>query len=286
MKDLRPLLLSTLLGLAMPAAGSTPAAEARAADAAFAARAAEIGQHGAFIEYLADDAVLFRPEAVAGQQWLAAHEPAGGRLEWSPVASAAECTGRLAVTTGSWRYSNAQGGEPVEGHYLSIWRLGEEGQWRVVLDHGIDHASGAAPAIDLQAALERHWPAVPPGECTGRADARRLARAERDLNAAIARRGLAAALPRAAAEGALAYRDDAAPGLLASAVAAADAEFGPGGTAQSAGSVHETGAGLAVTHGVIGSADGARRALYVRLWRRDGRRWTLAVDMRTPLPAP
>lgn len=286
MKDLRPLLLSTLLGLATPAAGSTPAEEARAADAAFAALAAEIGQHGAFIEYLADDAVLFRPEAVAGQQWLAAHEPAGGRLEWSPSAAAADCTGRLAVTTGSWRYSNAQGGEPVEGHYLSIWRLGEDGQWQVVLDHGIDHASGAAPAVDLQAALEGHWPAVPSGECTGRADARRLARAERDLNAAIARRGLAAALARAAAEGALAYRDDAAPGPLAPIAAARDGEFGPGGNAQSVGSLLEPGAGLAVTHGVIASADGARHALYVRLWRRDDRRWTLAVDMRTPLPSP
>ena len=268
------------------AAGSTPSADAHAADAAFAALAAEIGQHGAFIEYLADDAVLFRPEAVPGQQWLAGHEPAGGRLEWSPTASAADCTGRLAVTTGTWRYSNEQGGEPVEGHYLSVWRFGEDGRWRVVLDHGIDHATGATPAVDLQAALERHWPVVSAGECTGRADARRLARAERDLNAAIARRGLATALPRAAADGAVAYRDDAAPGPLASVAAARDGDFGPGGTAQSVGTLLEPGAGLAVTHGVIASAGGTRRALYVRLWSRDDRRWTLAIDMRTPLPAP
>lgn len=285
MRDLRPLLLLTLVGLAPPVSGSTPAADARAADAAFATLAGEIGQHGAFIEYLADDAVLFRPEAVAGQPWLAAHEPAGGRLEWSPIAAAADCTGRLAVTTGAWRYSNAQGGEPVEGHYLSIWRPDEDGQWRVVLDHGIDHASGATADVDLQAALERHWPAAPAGECTGRADARDLKRAERNLNAAIARRGLAAALPGAAADGALAYRDDAAPGLLASVAIARAGEFGPGGSAQSVGTVLEPGVGMAVTHGVLASADGAARALYVRLWRRDGRRWTLAVDLRTPLPA-
>jgi len=89
MKDLWPCLLATWLGLLPMASGSTAVEDARAADATFASRAAEIGHHAAFIEYLADDAVLFRPEAVDGQEWLATHEPAGGRLEWSPAAAAA-----------------------------------------------------------------------------------------------------------------------------------------------------------------------------------------------------
>ena len=120
MKTLRPSLLATLLGLLPMASGSTAVEDARAADAAFAARAAEIGHHAAFIEYLAEDAVLFRPEAVRGQEWLATHEPAGGQLEWSPAAAAVGCTATLAVTTGPWRYSNTEGGEPVAGHYLSL----------------------------------------------------------------------------------------------------------------------------------------------------------------------
>src|SRR5690606_37296198 len=70
MKDLGAFLLATLLGLLPLPSGSAPADDVLAADAAFAARAAEVGHHEAFVEYLADDGVLFRPEAVPGQAWL------------------------------------------------------------------------------------------------------------------------------------------------------------------------------------------------------------------------
>jgi len=42
-----------------------------------------------------EDAVLFRPEAVPGQGWLATHASAGGTLEWWPSAVAVAGTGRL-----------------------------------------------------------------------------------------------------------------------------------------------------------------------------------------------
>jgi len=285
MKNLWPCLLATLLGLLPMASGSTPVEDAHAADAAFASRAAEIGHHAAFIEYLAEDAVLFRPEAVRGQEWLAAHEPAGGRLEWSPAAAAVSCAATLAVTTGSWRYSNSEGGEPVAGHYLSVWRLDAQSRWRVVLDHGIDHA-GAVPADQLQAAFARFWPGAVEGKCTGRGDLDGLAEAEERLNEQVARRGLLAALQRMAGEGALIYRDDAPPGPLAGLRPDADVAWGPGTVARTVGTVFEPGTDLAVTHGILQSPDGLQRSLFVRVWSREGRRWQIAIDMRTPLPAP
>jgi ketosteroid isomerase-like protein len=285
MKLLWPCWLATLVGLLPMASGSTDVEDVRTADAAFAARAAEIGHHAAFIEYLADDAVLFRPGAVRGQEWLATHEPAGGRLEWSPAAAAPGCTAALAVTTGPWRYSNSEGGEPVAGHYLSLWRLDEQARWRVVLDHGVDHA-GSVPAEQLQAAFARFWPAAREGKCTGRGDPDGLAEAERRLNEQIARRGLQPALQRTAAEGALLYRDDVPPGPLAGLRPDADVAFGPGTLARTVGTVFEPGTDLAVTHGVLQSPDGVGRSLFVRVWRRDGRRWQVAIDMRTPLPEP
>ena len=141
-----------------PFAGAAPADDALAADVAFAARADEIGYHDAFVEYLAPEAVLFRPEAVAGQEWLAANEPAAGQLEWAPAAAAAACTGRLAVTSGPWRYTNDAGGEPVAGHYLSVWRLMDDGRWLAVLDHGIDHGGVVQPDDLLATTFGRFWP--------------------------------------------------------------------------------------------------------------------------------
>ena len=285
MKILWPTLLSIPIGLLPTMSGSTAIDEVLATDAAFAARAAEVGHHAAFIEYLAEDAVLFRPDAVPGQEWLATHEPAGGRLEWSPAAAAVGCTAVLALTTGPWRYSNAEGGEPVAGHYLSVWRRDAGGSWRVVLDHGIDHAL-AVPAEGLQAALTRLWPGDDAGRCGAEGDSSTLAAAEERTNGQVVRRGLLPALQRTATAGALVYRDDVPPAAMAALPSDVDAAWGPGTVAHTAGTVFEPGTDLAVTHGTLVSPDGSARALFVRVWSREGRRWKLAIDLRTPLPAP
>jgi ketosteroid isomerase-like protein len=285
MKILWPTLLSIMLGLLPTLSGSAAVEEVRAADAAFAARAIEVGHHAAFIEYLAEDAVLFRPDAVPGQEWLATHEPAGGRLEWSPAAAAMGCAALLALTTGPWRYSNAEGGEPVAGHYLSVWRRDAQSRWRVVLDHGIDHAV-AVPAESLQVAFARLWQDDDSRNCAGQDDSRGLAAAEERFNEQLARRGLLPALQRTAAEGALVYRDDMPPTPLAGLPPDVDAALGPGTLARTVGTVFEPGTDLAVTHGTLQSPDGSGRALFVRVWSREGRRWKVAIDLRTPLPAP
>jgi ketosteroid isomerase-like protein len=285
MKTLWPTLLSIPLGLLPTTSGSTTAADVLATDAAFAARAMAVGHHAAFIEYLAADAVLFRPDAVPGQEWLATHEPAGGQLEWSPAAAAVDCTARLAVTTGPWRYANAEGGEPVAGHYLSVWRRDAQASWRVVLDHGIDHAL-AVPVDDLQAAFTRLWPDDDPRRCGSEGDSSSLAAAGERFNTQVARRGLLRALQRTAAEGARVYRDDAPPAALAGLAPDVDAAWGPGTIARTVGTVFEPGTDLAVSHGTLQSPDGLGRSLFVRVWRREGRRWKVAIDLRTPLPVP
>ena len=281
MHFLRRGLLPLLVALAPWLAQAGAVDDVLAADTAFAARSVEAGQGVAFAESLAPDAILFRPEAVPGQQWLAGNEAVTGRLEWWPSAAAVDCSGRLAVSTGPWRYTNPAGGEPATGHYLSIWRLDDDGQWHVVLDHGIDHGPSAVPAEPLQPALARLWATA--GKCQ-RGDATdRLARAGQDLNGRVQREGLATALRDAAAKGALGYRDDAPPGPLAQAMG--DEAFGRGSVAEADRSITVPGGDMAVTYGVLKAADATQRALYVRVWQRDRRHWRVAIDLRTPLPA-
>jgi ketosteroid isomerase-like protein len=285
MNIVRRLLFALLPGLAPALAVAAPAPDVREVDAAFAALAAEVGHHAAFVDYLAEDAVLFRPEPVAGQEWLATHEPAGGQLEWQPTAAAASCNRQLAVTTGPWRYSNAAGGDPVAGHYLSVWRLQRDGQWRVVLDHGIDHDPAALPAEALEGAFARLWPVATSGNCAGRGEARDLGRAEQAFNDRVRRAGLPRALSESAAAGMIAYRDDAAPGRVTAAWPAEDAQFAAGAVAQTAGTVFAADADIAATYGVLQSTEGGKRSLYVRVWSRERRRWRVALDLQAPLPA-
>lgn len=286
----RSLIVGATLCLAQPAATAAALEDVLAADAAFAARSVEVGQQAAFLEVLADESVLFRPEAVAGRAWLATHESATGRLEWTPTAAAVNCSGQLAVTTGRWRYVNAAGGEPVSGHYLSLWRRDAEGRWRVLLDHGIDHAAEAEPPEALAGLLATLWAGEASGTCGERLGRSSLEHAEAAFNGSIRRRGLPAALSRAAATGALVYRDDSPPARRAGDGPALDARFGKGSVARHVGVIVQPGSDLAVSHGVLstGGTEGAmpvHEAVYVRVWTLQGKRWRVAIDLQTPLPA-
>jgi len=259
-----------------------------AADGAFAALSAERGQRAAFEEFLADDAIVFHPGAVLAREWFATHEQGDGRLDWTPSAAASDCTGQWAVTAGPWVYSSPEGDASAAGHYLSIWRRDPDGDWRVVLDNGIDHDPKAEPAQPLQAALLSLWPAKSAGECRVADAAAKLRDAERGLNEAIGSDGLVAALTHAADAAGLAFRDDAIPGPISSA-AAADAAYGRGSGARTQFVSADPDTDFGYSYGIIEARAEAQaqptvRATYVRVWHRDGRQWRVAVDMMTPLP--
>ena len=289
MKFIRGLVLFVSLAPAAAPAADREAVDAViAADAAFAAQSLERGQQVAFQEYLAADGIIFRPNAVTGQDWLATHEQASGRLEWTPLAGAVACDGQLAVTTGPWSYSNPDSSDVAAGHYLSIWRPDSDGAWRIVLDHGVDHAANAAPSVALAATFAALWPEVKPEDCRERRGAETLAEAEHRLDDAIRGRGLAEALRMAAADGGVAYRDDVPPGPIAVALPTTDGAFAEGSEARPELVSAEPGSDIGYSYGEISSpanaAAPASRAVYVRIWRNDGKRWRVAIDMLTILP--
>jgi hypothetical protein len=105
-------------------------------------------------------------------------------------------------------------------------------------------------------------------------------------DASVGRDGLTRAMQRVAVDGVLLYRDDAAPTRHTRDGPPGDARFERGATAGSTGVIFEPDGDLAVTHGVLQSAADGSRAVYVRVWQRERRRWRLAIDLQAPLPAP
>jgi ketosteroid isomerase-like protein len=298
MSFIRPVTLAAWLAFAPCAAQPdnladalpTSLADVQAVEAAFAARNLDRGQQAAFLEFIAEDGVLFRPEAVRGRDWLAIHESATGRLERVALATAVSCDGRLALATGRWTYANEAGGEPAGGHYLTIWRPDHEGRWRVALEHRIDHAPAAIAREPLEGLIAALWPIEPPRTCDARAGLKDLSKADAALNKTAGRKGLPAALQRAVARGALVYRDDAAPARLGNPGPTDDARFGRGTVTRPVGMIVEPSTDLAVSYGVLvapASGDGAPQAesIYMRVWNRVDRRWRLAIDLETLLPA-
>jgi ketosteroid isomerase-like protein len=261
-----------------------------AGDRAFATLAAESGTQAAFLEYLAQDSVLFRPGAVNGREWLQTHEEASGRLEWLPAVGAIACDRQLAVTVGPWTYR--QGTEVASGHYLTIWRKDPAGRWAVVLDHGIDDAPGTSGSPDDGLAADQvsaSWPLQPGLQC-GRDDrGSDLVAAERKLNDAVRSKGLDAALRNVAGRHRISLRDDHAPAAPAAGWPDDDAAVGAPLDAVSRGAYAAPASSMGYSYGEIAhvgttQAPGVARAVYVRIWAREEGAWRVAIDMLTLLP--
>jgi len=189
-----------------------PTVDVMAVDREFAQFALDAGIRAAYDRYLAADAIVFRPLPVTAKQWLDTHEPATGRLEWSPAAA------------------------------LTAWRRDEEGDWRIVLDQSLSLAG--LPALPAAIAACAETAAV----------ADELRSADRKFNSGL--RNL-----RANDQPAIAVRAETMGTMT--------------------GSAH---ADLALTHGELIDRKAARgaqpqvRAVYVRLWQRQGRAWRLLQD--------
>lgn len=221
-----------------------PPADVLAADRDFAQLALDAGIRAAYDRYLATDAIVFRPLPVAAREWLGTHEPATGRLEWVPATAMVACDATLAVTLGTWNYTARDSRTPDTGYYLTAWRReAEGGDWRIVLDQSLSLVQ--LPALP-----------TPAGDGCGEApsEAVELQAADRKLNGGL--RDL-----HVDGQGKLAVRVI----TLGTVTGSAQAD-------------------LALTHGefidrkVARKAQPQVRAVYVRVWRRQGHDWHLVQD--------
>ncbi len=224
------------------------APDVTATDREFAQAALESGMRAAYDRYLADDAVLFRPLPVRARDWLDTHEPATGRLEWAPALAETACDASLAVTLGTWSYTAQDSKVADTGQYLTVWRLNEAGAWRIVLDQSINLPSMPAAALPTGADCDETSSAL-----------EKLLAAERKLNSGLHNLHLA---------------DSSNIDVRAITVGSVT------GSAR---------ADLAVTHGELVDKRAPRgsepqvRAVYVRVWQRDGRSWRVLHDFLTPV---
>lgn len=106
---------------------------------AFARAAATKGTRDAFIEFLADDGIIFQPGPVNGKKFWSERQPRKGLLSWEPVFADVSAAGDLGYTTGPWEFRpNGPQDQPVAfGQYFTIWKKQKDGAWKAVLDRGV-----------------------------------------------------------------------------------------------------------------------------------------------------
>ncbi len=124
---------------------------------AFSAASVSGGIKAAFLQFLADDGILFRPGPVPGKKWMAEQPPSEGELSWRPVFADLSWAGDLGYTTGPYEFRMSQG--PRHGHYVTVWKKQPNGAWKFVVDTGIRHPPPGEPIAERWAGGGKaKWP--------------------------------------------------------------------------------------------------------------------------------
>ncbi|MGN6519033.1 MAG: hypothetical protein ACTHK2_06385 [Dokdonella sp.] len=270
------MLAALLVTGALGATGLSPdLAAVVSAERGFALDGHRFGTRLAFLAHFDADGWLFRPTPVPALQALARDPDDGRLLEWSPKQVGVAASGELAVSTGPWAAHAAGAAQYAHGHFLTFWKRGADGIWRVQADGGIGHAS-PAPAAPGIGALTAASAAAPIDAAQLQQRRAALEHADDALRAALAE-DPAHAYDTIADAGLHGMRDGELPadGAPALELVRKDAKGLGRGTRRAL----DLAASGDFAYTLGGSPDCMECGSYMRAWRwRDGS-WKLLVDL-------
>jgi ketosteroid isomerase-like protein len=123
------------LGVAGPVHAAANPKVVAEAERAFAADGASMGIKQSFLKHMADDAIVFAPDAVNAKAYYGAKtgesEP---KLVWWPAHAAIARSGDLGFTTGPYELDGKRG-----GHYFTVWAKQADGSWKWLFDGGVEN---------------------------------------------------------------------------------------------------------------------------------------------------
>ena len=247
---------------------------------AFSKMAEEKPTRDAFLAFIADDGLLFRPGAVNCKKWMLEHPsppPTDKKplLAWQPSFAGMSASGDMGFTTGPWEFRGDVKDEKPSGygHFVTVWKKQADGTWKFVVDLGISHPQSGGPQTLWQPADETKKASFKPVE---EAKARQEL-LDRDRRYAIDR------LPFFASPEVRLYRPGNLPyvGIQAASDALAKTK-GQIAWQPIAGDVARAG-DLGYTHGTYEVTDDAKKVTekgsYVRIWRKEGNVWRIVMDV-------
>ncbi len=115
------------------------------------AKAAELkGTKAAFLEFLADDGIVFQPTETNGKLYWQNRPESSSWLEWSPAWADISSDGNIGYTTGGWSFhpKGKTDAAVAFGEYFTIWKKQPDGKFKAVLDLGVSHEKPLKPATN------------------------------------------------------------------------------------------------------------------------------------------
>jgi len=280
-------LFAAFTAMMMLATSPVHAAEFTAKDLAaeegkFAAYSVAHDMRAAFLEFFDDDSSILRPEMVDAKPWLTARPAPGIVLDWKSQLAVLSASGDLGLSTGPWTATSKKDPKlPADhGQFFSIWKRQPNGNWKVLLDHGISHPGAALQDVPLNA---RELPASAGKPVIDAVDP------EQHFILQSAQSGAAKAYAGVITSHSRLLRDDRAP---------LDGEAAIGeylktlignwswNTLRSGSSMAGDFVYVLGRYTQRDAAGATHHGHYIRVWIREQGRWALAGEVMTALPDP
>jgi ketosteroid isomerase-like protein len=262
------------------------------AERAFAAASLAKGTRSAFLEFLAEDSILFRPGPVPGKKWIEEHPAPPTLLTWQPTFADVAQSGDLGYTTGPWeiRPGGPKDKPTAYGHFVSVWKRQAGSVWKVVMDLGVSHAASGENSKSLQPASFKGGSEKARRNVHIDEERSELLAFDREFANSISEKGPAQAYLRYLADDARLYRAKTFPVVGKREIFAILSQSAGRPTLRPDNAGISNAADLGYTYGTSrsiapGSGDAAGMASnYLHIWKRKGNRWTLVLDVESPIP--
>ena len=273
-------LLVAMMHMTLSHGAEFTAKDLAAEEGKFAAYSVANDMRAAFLEFFADDSSMLRPELVDAKPWLSARTAPPIVVDWKSQMTILSASRDLGFSTGPSIFTSKKDPQaaPAYGQFFSVWKKQPNGQWKVLLDHGISHAGQALHDKPLDA---RELPAV-----SGKAVFDTIDPEQRFI------------VRSTQAGAAMAYSESLSPHtrFLRSDRMPIDGETAIRDYLKT---VAGTWSWNTLRQGISTAGDfayvlgrytqqekdgAAQYGHYIRVWVREGGRWTLAGEVMTPLP--
>jgi ketosteroid isomerase-like protein len=273
-----------ILAVTVVAHGQSALQEMVKTEQAFSKMAEEKNARDAFMAFIADDGLLFRPGAVNGKKWMIEHPvpPSDKKslLAWQPTFAGMAASGDMGFTTGPWEFKGDTKDEVPSGygHFMTVWKKQADGSWKFVVDLGISHPVSGGPQTLWQPEESKQKQTFKPVDVASARES--LLDHDRKYADAILNEGLAKAFVAHAAAEVRLYRVNNLPYIGRDAASAALAKTTGAIKWQPLAADVSRAGDLGYTHGTYEA--GNERGSYVRIWQKQDGHWRIIMDVANP----
>jgi ketosteroid isomerase-like protein len=259
---------------------------------AFAKASHQLGTQPAFLAFIANDGILFRPTAVNGKRWLVSNPPPASNkrslLHWWPTYADISESGDLGYTTGPWEFKpDISDPKPsAYGNFVTVWKKQLDGSWKFVIDLGISNPQ----PLNASAVLETPKPRSNKKSSKLEASAMRASLIKRDWQFSTEAQadGWRSAFWSFAIDDVRLLRNDRFPFVGKDAIKDGIGKVKYTWISQpDFGDISRSG-DLGYTYGTyeLGSdkSEKVEKGNYMRIWRSDNGEWKIVLEVTNPLP--